>query len=72
MSQNVSNACPNACKQSNHMYNVQQVKNSKVRYAKHQRLNLVLGDACSHEIEIHNSHGHKVSYLTYDLENIAV
>ena len=54
------------------MYNVQQVKNSKVRYAKHQRLNLVLGDAWSHEIEIHNSHGHKVSYLTYDLENIAV
>ena len=41
MGQNVSNACPNACKKKKgHMYNLQQVRNSKVRYAKTPKVKL--------------------------------
>ena len=42
MSQNVSNGCPNACKKGNHMYNLQQVKNSKAGYAKTPKVKLGL------------------------------
>ena len=56
MGQNVSNACPNACpnacKKSSHLYNLQlyNLQQVKVRYPKHQRLNLVLADVWSHKI----------------------
>ena len=40
MGQTVSNACPNARKKSSRMYNLQQVRNSKVRYAKTPKVKL--------------------------------